>query len=246
MHQQPPGGWPVRPKKPGPSPLLLIPIAIGAACIVGAVVATVHRDDSPQSRAPQTVEPRFSSQSQLPAPSQEYVLRSATCANNDEIQSALRIALSSNAAVFRCVLLDGQEALRLPVGRDGVRAPTALALIYHRLLETVSAPERSAELARQRGFARGHENWRSHVVAMANPTESQRRHGLVDGVVTAAAPINGVTAYQLLLSDGASLAVVYPRIDSSFSPRGTRVRMYGVWGEKDGTAALFSYWVESL
>lgn len=244
------GGWPaapVPPKKPSRAPLLLIPLVLAGVCVVGVILATRAREGSSERDAqPQTTTALMpAAPSAMPAapPAERTFVSVAQCTETSEWVREVPAAIAAHATLLRCVMSNGVEGLRIPIGSDGVRAPTALARINHHVLVMASDSVRRRTLA---AFRNGSPMPAPVTTALAQPDQVQRMNGVFTATIASSGPVNGMNVYRFVEEGGRTVLGLDSNPGSPLFLTGQRVRVYGVWGVKEGSAVLFPFWFDLL
>lgn len=256
------GGWPAQPappKKPSRAPLLLIPLVFG---VVGALIAVASlrgraesdEDSGPAPTLPPVVapptNPPAAQNAAAPvaavaptAPIVHAFGSRSNCGQTAEWITQLRAAYAINATTLRCVTASGAEGPSIPIGRDGVRGASALAMINHHVLVMETDRGRRAILA---GFRNATASAAPVDTALAQPMQAWRMNALFETTIASSGPVAGMNVYRFTHSDGRIVLGLDSNPGSPLFVAGQRVRVYGVWGVKDGGAVVFPFWFEVL
>lgn len=193
-------------------------------------------------RAPIDVSEPIADVALVPAPASEHSILSASCNVSEELANGLAVARDAGAAWFSC-RTDAGEQLRLSLNVEEGTRPLWLASILYRQMSVLSPAQRREEIALSEREMRGERagQYASPELVMRNPARTIGRIGVVRGTVISARE-DGVT--MLTVGVGAleitPLQVVYPAPAEEWVVAEARVRMVGVWGEKNGEPVFFA------
>jgi hypothetical protein len=176
---------------------------------------------------------------------EEHSINSQGCTNGNELGLGLEAARDAGAAWFSC-RSDAGVQLRLALNvAEGTR-PLWYAAILQRSLSALTPARRREEAAQMERDARTMpERFASAELAMRNPQRTLGRLAIVRGTVISAQE-DGVTTITLGVGplDATPVAVVYPATAEEWVVAEARVRVGGVWGERDGLPVLFAALIE--
>lgn len=181
----------------------------------------------------------------VPPAETEHSIASPSCNNAEELGAGLETARDAGADWFSC-RTDAGVQLRLALGVPEGTRPLWLATILQRAASAFSPARRREEMALMERDARSlPDRFASAELALRNPQRTIGRLAAVRGTVISAQE-SGVTA--LLVGIGpleiTPIDVVYPALAEEWVVAGARVRIGGVWGERDGKPVLFASIIE--